>query len=245
MKFIICTVLTGNKYSVKDVNKLHLSLKQNTKTKFDFICYSDHTTGFDKNITVVPFSIKNKKLQWYKIDFFRKSFFYNNKIIRKGDEVNVIVMDIDLDIIGNVDFIFTPFDSNTFVGTHRWWWRWREDINNEFALSGTIYKFKMGNFEYVADSFESNISYWEEYFILNGITKGPVNGEQHFVQKMLMDNKANVISFPEKHIIKWDSNNFSQQLKIEKAYKEWSNNNYIDSNDKFHSDIRIVHYAGS
>ena len=75
MKFIICTVLTGNKYSVKDVNKLHLSLKQYTKTKFDFICYSDHTTGFDKNITVVPFSIKNKKLQWYKIDFFRKSFF--------------------------------------------------------------------------------------------------------------------------------------------------------------------------
>ena len=109
MKFIICTVLTGTKYSVKDVNKLYLSLKQNTKVNFDFICYSDYVTDFNENITVVPFLIKNKKLQWYKIDFFRESFFYNNKIVCKGDKVNIIVMDIDLDIIGNVDFIFNSF----------------------------------------------------------------------------------------------------------------------------------------
>ena len=242
---IVCTVLTGTKYSIDDVNKLYMSLINNTHCEFKFLCYTDHDGDWNENIIRIPFLKKNKKLQWYKVDFFSKDLFYRYNLIEKAQSEAIIVMDIDLEIRGNIDFLFDPFNQDEFWCSHRWWWRWREDINNEFALSGTMYKFEIGCFEYVADVFDSDIKYWEEYFILKGITKGPVNGEQHFVQKMLMDNKASIISFPEKHIIKWDNNNFSQQLKLEKAYREWSNNSYIDNNDIFHSDIRIVHYAGS
>lgn len=231
---IICTVLTGTKYSNYDVNRLYLNLKNHTTIPFDFLCYTDYNNFFEDGIIIKPIVKRNKKLQWYKLDFFKKGFVENH---------DIIVMDIDLDIVGNVDFIFDDYSG--FIGSHRWWWRWREDKENQpFALSGTIYKFKNGEHQEVIDNFEKDIPYWEEYFIKNGVTKGPVNGEQHFVQKMLTDYNKPFSYFPERHIIKWHKNDFSMQLKLEKEYEKWTKNNYIENGD-WHHDVRIVHYAGS
>lgn len=232
--FAICTVLTGNKYSVNDVNNLHNSLKLNTNIAFDFYCYSDHT-GFESDVKVIPLTNTDKKLQWFKLDYFKKGFVPNE---------NQIIMDIDLDIVGNVDFLFN--DYNGFVGTHRWWWRWREDKKSAdtIALSGTAYKFKNGKHQYIVNTFEQDIKYWQEYYIQNGITNGPVNGEQHFVQQMLRDNNTEFSYFPEKHIIKWNKTDFNMQLKLEKDYYRWTQNDYIEL-DNWHDDIRIIHYAGS
>lgn len=231
---IICTILTGVKYSSKDVNKLYLSLKNNTTIDFDFLCYTDHDSYFEDDIIIKLIENKNKKLQWYKLDFFKKDFVPHK---------DIIVMDIDLDIVGNVDFIFDQYSG--FVGSHRWWWRWREDKDNQpFALSGTIYKFKNGEHQEVVDTFEQDISFWEEYFIKNGVTQGPVNGEQHFVQKVLIDHNKPFSYFPEKHIVKWHTEDFSMQLKLENDYQKWTGNQYIEDAG-WHPDVRIVHYAGS
>ena len=67
---------------------------------------------------------------------------------------------------------------------------------------------------------------------------------QHFVQKMLEDNNTKVTMFPEKHIVKWDNNDFLQQTKLEYAYEKYTKNNYIKK-QKFNTDVRIVHYAGA
>jgi hypothetical protein len=241
MTMAICTVLTGNKYSVDHVNTLFNSLKENTTKVFDFYCYTDHE-GLDPDIKKIPLINTDKKLQWYKLDYFKKGFVEN---------VNQILMDIDLDIVGNVDFLFEDYEG--FVGTHRWWWRWREDreaklnkISPEdiIALSGTVYKFKNGEYQYIVDTFEQDIPYWQEYFIKNKTTVGPVNGEQHFVQKMLTDNNANFSYFNPAKIIKWHKTDIDMQMKLENSYYKWTNNEYIE-NDNWHDDIRIVHYAGS
>ena len=71
---IICTVLTGTKYSVDDVNKLYNELKENTTIDFDFLCYTDYKDNFNPNIIIKPITKKDKKLQWYKLDFFKKGF---------------------------------------------------------------------------------------------------------------------------------------------------------------------------
>ena len=229
--FAICTVLTGKKYSADTVNKLYKSLKLNTDKPFDFYCYTDHT-GLDDDIRIIPITNNDKKLQWFKLDYFKKDFIKNE---------DIILMDIDLDIVGNVNFIFQEYTG--FVGTHRWWWRWREDKSNDnFALSGTMYKFKNGEYQYIVDTFEENIEYWQEYFIKNDITKGPVNGEQHFVQKMLVDNNAEKSYFPEQKIVKW-SNDVLSQLKLENDFFKYTKLNYIHDED-WHPSIRIVHYAG-
>jgi|TARA_B110000858_G_C17796889_1_gene472942 hypothetical protein len=231
----ICTVLTGTKYSVDDVNKLYHSLKKNTTKQFKYYCYTDHT-GFDKNVNIIPITKNDKKLQWYKLDYFKKNII---------DGKNIILMDIDQVIVGNCDFLFDKINTNEFRGTHRFWWRWREDNQNKkFALSGSIYKFKNGEHEYIVNEFEKDIEYWQQYFIQKGITSGPVNGEQHFVQQMLEDNKTNISMFPEKHIIKWHKDDFYIQTCIEHDYKKWTNNKYVLDKD-WHEDVRVVHYAGN
>lgn len=237
----ICTVLTGTKYSKEDVNLLYNSLKENTTFDFDFYCYTDHS-GLDSNINVIPLVNTDKKLQWYKLDYFKKGFVPNR---------DQILMDIDLTIAGNVNFLFDDYIG--FVGSHRWWWRWREDKeakdnnldkNDIIALSGTVYKFGNGVHQYIVDTFEQDIKHWQEYFIKNKVTSGPVNGEQHFVQKMLKDNKAKFSYFPESHIVKWHDSDINMQLKLERDYYNWTGNHYIETDD-WHPDVRIIHYAGS
>ena len=232
---IVCTVLTGTKYSVDDVNTLYNSLRDNTTCDFDFLCYTDYTDGFHEDIIIKPILIKDKKLQWYKLDFFKPGFTAHE---------DIITMDIDLDIVGNVDFIFDNYDG--FVGTHRWWWCWREEkMKLPIALSGTMYKFKNGEHQNIVDIFESDIDYWQEHFIKNGTTNGPVNGEQHFVQQMLTDNNTKFSYFDPRHIIKWHNEDWTMQLKLENDYEKYTDNKYIDDHKTWHPDIRIVHYAGS
>ena len=234
----ICTVLTGTKYSVDDVNKLYQSLQKHTTKQFNYYCYTDipHSTLFDDGIKVIPIIKEDKKLQWYKLDYFKKNII---------DGEDIILMDIDQVVIRNCDFLFDSVDNNEFRGTHRFWWRWREDKENKkFALSGSIYKFKNGEHQYIVDKFEEDIEYWQEYFIKNGTTSGPVNGEQHFVQKMLEDNKTKTSMFPEKYIVKWHENDFYIQTCIEHDYKKWSGNSYLLEED-WHKDVKVIHYAGN
>ena len=154
-------------------------------------------------------------------------------------------MDIDQIIIGNCDFLFEDIKDNEFRGTHRFWWRWREDKDNKkFALSGSVYKFKNGQHQYIVDEFEKSINFWQEYYIKTGITSGPVNGEQHFVQNQLEFHNTNVSMFPEKHIVKWHEDDFYIQTSIEHAYKKYSGNKYLLDED-WHEDVRIIHYAGN
>ena len=243
---IVCTVLTGTKYSIDDVNKLYMSLINNTHCEFKFLCYTDHDGDWNENIIRIPFLKKNKKLQWYKVDFFSKDLFYRYNLIEKAQSEAIIVMDIDLEIRGNIDFLFDPFNQDEFWCSHRWWWRWREDKNKESPVSGTVYKFMVGQFMYdVYYPFEKAINFWQEYFITKGITQGPVNGEQHYIQGCLGKGDHNLKFFPEKHIIKWHEGDYIMQTKLEKEYIKWSGNEYIDNENGFHSDIRIVHYAGS
>ena len=233
----ICTVLTGSKYSVYDVNRVYVSLKKHTTKPFQFYCYTDHDKArFNKEINLIPITKQDRKLQWHKLTFFKKD------IVKEDD---IILMDIDQVIIRNCDFLFDNIEDNEFRGTHRFWWRWREDKDNKkFALSGSIYKFKNGQHQYIVDEFERDIEYWQEHFIKTGITSGPVNGEQHFVQKMLEDNKTNVSMFPEKHIVKWHKDDFYIQTCIEHDYKKWTGNKYLLDED-WHEDVKVIHYAGN
>jgi len=233
----ICTVLTGSKYSVYDVNRVYVSLKKHTTKPFKFYCYTDHDKArFNKEINLIPITKQDRKLQWHKLTFFKKD------IVKEED---IILMDIDQVIIRNCDFLFDNIEDDEFRGTHRFWWRWREDKDNKkFALSGSIYKFKNGQHQYIVDEFEKDIEHWQEFFIKSGVTSGPVNGEQHFVQKMLEDNKTNVSMFPEKHIVKWHKDDFYIQTCIENDYKKWTGNKYLLDED-WHEDVKVIHYAGN
>ena len=230
----ILTVLTGTRYSVKDVNTLYNKLKNNTTKDFLFTCYTDHIDNFNSNIIIKPITKKDKKLQWYKIDFFKSNFV-------DGD--NLILMDIDMDILGNIDFLFNEIAEDEFKGTHRWWWQEKDLDAGLKALSGSVYSFKNGKHSYISEKFEEDIPYWQEYFIKNKTASGPVNGEQHFVQ-MMVQNK-NFTFFPSTHIAKWHTDSLFEQTRIEYSYVKYTGNKYLeDGSGNFHPDLKIVHYAG-
>ena len=69
---IICTVLTGTKYTYEDVNKLYRGLKNNTTIDFDFLCYTDAVGNFESGIILKAIENNDKKLQWFKLDFLKR-----------------------------------------------------------------------------------------------------------------------------------------------------------------------------
>ena len=50
--------------------------------------------------------------------------------------------------------------------------------------------------------------------------------------------------FPEKYIVKWHENDFYIQTCIEHDYKKWSGNPYLLDED-WHTDVKVIHYAGN
>ena len=74
----ICTLLKkGPKYGTEDVNSVFRGLKKHTTKPFKFYCYTDYDTEFlDKDINIIKLEKDDKKLQWYKLDFFKSSTEY-------------------------------------------------------------------------------------------------------------------------------------------------------------------------
>ena len=93
----ICTVYFEGLYKPEDVSKLYRSLKKHSSVPFDFICLSDTNVEVD---VVLPYNHhSNIKKHWHKLKYFSPQFAYQNL----GDDI--IVMDIDQRIVGNVDDI--------------------------------------------------------------------------------------------------------------------------------------------
>ena len=92
----ICTVFFKGFYPSSYVARLYDSLKKHTTLDFEFVCLSD-----DPNVkadVILPYNHHDKiKKHWHKLKYFSPQFAYQNP----GDDI--IVMDIDQIVVGNVD----------------------------------------------------------------------------------------------------------------------------------------------
>ena len=124
----ICTVYFDGIYTPDYVSKLYRSLKSNTSLPFEFICLSDTDVEAD---VVLPYNKhSNIKLHWHKLKFFSSQFAYQ----KPGDEI--IIMDIDQIITGNIDnLIGYPIVDNDFVSYGTWWPRNQDNL----IIFGTIF----------------------------------------------------------------------------------------------------------
>ena len=128
----ICTLLKkGPKYGTEDVNNVFRGLKKHTTKPFKFYCYTDYDTEFlDEDINIIKLEKNDKKLQWYKLDFFKKD------IIKEED---IILMDIDQVITNNIDELINfPVSDNEFISYGTWW-------PQKIKVQGGFYKFKSGS----------------------------------------------------------------------------------------------------
>lgn len=224
----ICTVYFKGLYTPDYVSKLYRSLKRNSTIPFEFICLSD--TDVEADI-VLPYNHNSNVLKhWHKLKFFSPQFAYQ----KPGDEI--IIMDIDQIITGNVDeLIGYPVLDNQFISYGTWWPR-------NIKVNGGFYKFKSGQFDYIWNDFVLNPEYWQTYYYNNGDVHYKYYGEQNYVDWKLFEKGIKIIQTPKEWLGKY-TNKISDMIEMNKLYSKLFNTNYMIL-DEVNKKIKVVHMNG-
>ena len=224
----ICTVYFEGFYTPDYVSKLYRSLKRNSTIPFEFICLSDTDVEAD---VVLPYNHHDKiKKHWHKLKFFSPHFAYQNP----GDDI--IVMDIDQVITGNVDeLIGYPVQDNEMV-TYGIWWK------SLLKSNGGFYKFKSGSLKYIWDEFAKNPDYWQTHYYNVGDVHTKYYGEQNYVNWKIQEHKTKLVLTPGEWLGKY-TNDFKENVTLNKMYRDKFKTDYMILGD-VHKYIKVVHFTG-
>ena len=224
----ICTVFFEGKYHPNSVSNLYRSLKSNTSLPFEFICLSDR--GVDADVILPYNKHSNIKLHWHKLKFFSSQFAYQNP----GDEI--IIMDIDQVITGNVDdMIGYPVSDNELVTYGTWW-------PQNIKVQGGFYKFKSGQLDYIWNDFALNPEYWQTHYYEKGDVHYKYYGEQNYVDWKLFEKQIKVTKMPGQWLGKYTDNS-RDMLEMNKIYSKIFNTDYMLL-DKPNDMIKVIHLNG-
>jgi hypothetical protein len=225
----ICTVYYKGTYTPDYVSKLYNSLKRNTTIPFEFICLSDTDVEAD---VVLPYNHHSNIVKhWHKLKFFSPQFANQ----QPGDEI--VIMDIDQVITGNVDdLIGHPVSDNELVTYGQWW-------ENKLGINGGFYKFKSGSLNFVWDDFALNPEYWQLHFYENGTVHKKYYGEQNYVKWKILEHKAKLTKTPLQWIAKY-TDDYKENLKLNKMYMQKFNTEYMIMGNEINENIKIIHFTG-
>lgn len=159
----------------------------------------------------------------------------------------IIVMDIDVLLLNDYKEMFEyPVNKGEFVAMPGWW----RESTPDYSINGGFFKYYPKDCKYIYDEFMSNTDKWQRYYIENGITKGPVNGEQHFVEDHVKQ-RLTLKLLPNAWVSRWHSGEglTSSQYKkfkwnMTQKYLGASGNDYVWLGD-WHEDLKLVHYTHS
>jgi len=225
----ICTVFFEGKYHPNSVSQLYRSLKEHSKVPFEFICLADR--GVDADVVLPYNKHSNIKLHWHKLKFFSEQFAYQ----KPGDDI--IIMDIDQKIVGNVDDLLGhPVSENELVTYGQWW-------ENKLGINGGFYKFKSGSLKFVWDDFALNPEYWQLHFYDNGTVHYKYYGEQNYVKLKVLEHKAKLTKTPSEWIAKY-TDDYTENLKLNQMYMQKFDTDYMILDNQVNEKLKVIHYAG-
>ena len=123
------------------------------------------------NVTWIRDSLPGVNLQWNKM-----------RVMIMDIDEPVVVIDIDLEFINDyMDAFEYPIERGEFLSAKSWW---RDTVRSDlsYSVNGGFFKYYPKDCKYIYDKFMKDKFYWQNYYIKNGTTVGPVNGEQYFVE---------------------------------------------------------------
>ena len=171
---------------------------------------------------------KDIPLQWNKINLMNLDI----------DEP-IVALDIDVILTGNYKELFDyPIQRGEFIGIPQWW----STRYPQWKLNGGFQKYYPKDCKFIYDIFYDNPKHWMMHYIREGLTIGPVNGEQFFVEEHAK-KKLKVIPVPSKWVTRWTADDTINNAIVDK-FKDISNKKLF-SNDEFHDDIKLVHFTTS
>jgi hypothetical protein len=196
----------------------------------------------------------NKKLSKYKIHWIHEPYDERvtlqwNKMwgMQLDQDTPICVMDIDVLLMGDYESIFDyPIMRGQFLAMPGWW---RDTKKEGYSINGGFFKYYPKDCKYIYDKFMKDIHGWQRHYIDNGVTRGPVNGEQYFVEDSVKE-KLELITLPKEWFTRWvvDSDIVGRsmttwQVQITRKYREITGNDYIFLGGEFHPDIKFVHFT--
>ena len=224
----ICTVYFEGIYTPDYVSKFYRSLKRNTTIPFEFICLSDTDVEAD---LVLPYNHhSNIKKHWHKLKFFSSQFAY-----QKPDD-EIIIMDIDQVITGNIDDLIGHSVSDNELVTYDTWWP------RNISVNGGFYKFKSGQFDYIWNDFSLNPEYWQTHYYEKGDVHFKYYGEQNYVDWKLHEKNKKVTKVPPEWLGKYTDNK-KDMVEMNKLYSMRFKTNYMIL-DEVNKKIKVVHMNG-
>jgi len=187
---------------------------------------------------------------WIREQINSKVLMQWNKMyaMNTGIDEPVCVMDIDMLLINDYKKIFEyPIERGEFLSIPGWW---RDTEREGYSLNGGFFKYYPTDCQYIYDKFMQDIDYWQNYYIKNGVTKGPINGEQYFVEDSV-NEKLKLKLIPTSWVTRWCSDEavingqdmHTWQSKTMTKYQKLTGNEYIYLGGEFHPDIKLVHFT--
>jgi hypothetical protein len=200
--------------------------------------------------------LKNKlpeyDLNWIREPFDPRVQLQWNKMSVMNMDIDepVVILDIDVLLINDYKKLFNyPIKRGEFLSISGWW---RDTSKNNYKINGGFFKYYPKECKYIYNKFMQDPIYWQSFYIKNGTTKGPVNGEQHFVEDSVKE-KLKIKLIPDSWVTRWCADDsilygkdyLTWQKQITKKYKDLTDNDYIYLGGEFHKDIKLVHFTHS
>ncbi len=197
----------------------------------------------------------NKKLSKHNIIWIHEPYHPDvtlqwNKMwgMQMDTDEPICVMDIDVLLVGDYEKIFDfPIKRGQFAAMPGWW---RDTEKEGYTINGGFFKYYPKDCKYIYDKFMLNIRGWQAHYIEAGIAKGPVNGEQYFVEDSAKE-RLELVTLPDAWFTRWvtdESINYGKdmtkwQVQLTNKYRKLTGNDYIYLGGEFHEDIKLVHFT--
>ena len=165
-----------------------------------------------------------------------------------GIDEPVCVIDIDMLLINDYKKIFEfPIERGEFAAMPGWG---RDTDKEGYKINGGFFKYYPTDCEYIYEKFMKDMKHWQSYYILNGTTNGPVNGEQYFVEDSVRE-RLKLTVLPPQWFTRWVTGEdiiygksmMKFNVQLTRKYREITGNDYIYLGDEFHPDIKFVHFS--
>ena len=193
----------------------------------------------------------NEKLKKYEVIWIREPFGNDvklqwNKMLPMSYDIDepIVVIDIDIELINDYEMLFDyPINRGEFLSIPAWW-----KDSPGYNINGGFFKYYPRECNYIYEKFINNVEHWQDHYIDNGTTIGPVNGEQYFVEDSV-NERLKLITVPSAWVARWTNGDgmsseqhIKWQMEINDLYLDASGNDYLRLGE-FHPDVKMVHYT--
>jgi hypothetical protein len=160
----------------------------------------------------------------------------------------ICVMDIDMLLVNDYQKVFDyPIERGQFLAMPGWW---RDTSKSEYKINGGFFKYYPRECKYIFDKFMAAPAKWQQWYLDNGVTSGPVNGDQNFVVDSVKE-RLELIVLPDAWFTRWvaedhvigDKSLLYWNIQTTNKYMQLTGNDYIYLGGDFHEDIKLVHFT--